>query len=265
MENTSTDVAILSRELFKSLKRENVELSSSQKRLLKETLEGLINPPTGHMRKTRNTHARVSKAAIAAHTIKGFDQESDLVALTYGQFSLIDLIQATLDITGAADVTIATWSTGFYDLEAAKNFQRDGRIRSIKFIMDSGRNKSGQAGVTDIADLFGEDSIITVRTHAKFVLITNEDWNIVITSSMNLNKNIRCEQFEMTNDKARHDMFTDFVRTAFEEVPENRSFGFGMPQMKTISDEFVVQGLPQVARSTAKIRTGRVSLSRDAG
>lgn len=185
--------------------------------------------PVAHLRPKRKTRARLSKVGNARDTIAGFSHDMDVCGLTYGQFSLIDLIQAALEITGAADVVICTWSAGFYDIEAAKNFASNGLIRSIRFVMDNGREKKGQAGVYNISDLFGEDSIRTARSHAKFVLIRNEAWNVVITSSMNLNKNIRLEQFEMTDDAERCGMFADFVDALWDELPAGQNHDRSMP------------------------------------
>lgn len=172
-----------------------------------------------HARPVRKTRARFSKVASARDTIAGFGHDVDIAGLTFGQFSLIDLIQAALEITGPADVTISTWSAGFYDIDAAERFRADGRLRSIRFVMDAASMKKGQASVHDIADLFGPDAIRTTRTHAKFALITNDEWQVVITSSMNLNLNPRCEQFEVTDDASRAAMFGAFVDALFEELP----------------------------------------------
>lgn len=70
-----------------------------------------------------------------------------------------------------------------------------------------------------IADLFGAHTIRTTRSHAKFALIGNDDWHVVITSSMNLNLNPRIEQFEMTDDPERHQFFTTWVDEVFAEIP----------------------------------------------
>lgn len=255
---TAKDVARL---LRATAKREGVDLSDAMIRHLSESVTADVKP--AHLRSARKSHARFSKAGVAMQSIAGFDHGMDILGLTYGQFSLIDLVQATLDITGPADVTIATWSAGFYDLEAAKNFRDDGRIRSIRFIMDSGRQKKGQAGVHEIDELFGEDAVITIRTHAKFVLIRNEDWDVCITSSMNLNKNTRCEQFEMTDDSERCGMFEDFVGAAFREAPESRSFGRVMPGLRSVDPARQVVSVPGVARSTGAVRMGTVNM--DAG
>ena len=174
---------------------------------------------TTHVRKARKARHRLSKVANARDTIAGFEPGTDIVGLTYGQFSLLDLIEATLEITGPADVTISTWSAGFYDVEAAVRFRDNGLLTSCRFLMDSSA-KRGQATPGDVAELFGQDSIRTSRSHAKFVLIRNDDWAVVITSSMNLNLNPRLEQFEMTDDRERFDFFDAFVQSVWVDLPE---------------------------------------------
>lgn len=47
---------------------------------------------TAHVRPKRRTRARFSKVASARDTIAGFGPDMDVAGLTYGQFSLIDLI-----------------------------------------------------------------------------------------------------------------------------------------------------------------------------
>ncbi|HEY7824074.1 MAG TPA: hypothetical protein VIG24_14630 [Acidimicrobiia bacterium] len=174
---------------------------------------------TTHVRKVRKARHRLSKVANARDTIAGFEPGTDIVGLTYGQFSLLDLIEATLEITGPADVTISTWSAGFYDVEAAVRFRDNGLLRTCRFLMDSSA-KRGQATPGDVAELFGPDSIRTSRSHAKFVLIRNGQWAVVITSSMNLNLNPRLEQFEMTDDPERYAFFDAFVQSIWTDLPE---------------------------------------------
>lgn len=175
---------------------------------------------TAHLRPSRKAHHRVSKIAGAVDTIRGFGHDMDVAGLTFGQFSLLDLVQAALRITGPADVAISTWSAGLYDVAAANRFVNDGAIRTIRFVMDSATQKRGQASAVEIADLFGPGAIRTTRSHAKFAVVSNAEWAVVITSSMNLNKNPRCEQFEMTDDKARADMFLSFVDALWADVPD---------------------------------------------
>ena len=218
-----------------------------------------------HLRPKRNTRARFSKVASARDTIAGFGRDMDVAGLTFGQFSLIDLIQAALEITGPADVTISTWSAGFYDIDAAERFRANGLMRSVRFVMDAASMKKGQASVYDIADLFGKGAIRTTRTHAKFALVRNDDWDVVITSSMNLNLNPRCEQFEMTDDAERCGMFAAFADALFEELPaggaRSRNGDQSLPLLSGLEAVEPVTGV-----AVGKIQTvGRVSIGRDAG
>lgn len=178
-----------------------------------------MSEPIAHLRPRRSVRARLSKVASARDTIRGFGHDMDVCGLTYGQFSLLDLIDAALEITGPADVTISTWSAGFYDVEAAERFRDSGRIRSIRFIMDSSA-KRGQATVGDVGEIFGRETVRATRSHAKFALIVNAEWSVLITSSMNLNLNPRCEQFEMTDDPERAAVFAAFADAVFAELPE---------------------------------------------
>lgn len=205
-----------------------------------------------HRRPVKSARLRLSKVAGAADTIAGFDHGTDIVGLTYGQFSLLDLIDAVLQTTGPADVAVSTWSAGFYDLAAAERFRDSGRIRSIRFVMDSSA-KRGQATAADVGEVFGQHTIRTTRSHAKFAIITNESWNVVITTSMNLNLNPRCEQFEMTDDADRAAFFLAYVDQVFGELPEGGTSDRTMPALA---------GLPAVRprlciEMTDTISTGR--------
>lgn len=208
---------------------------------------------TAHVRPARKARVRLSKVANARDTIAGFGHGMDVVGLTHGQFSLLDLLQATLDYTGPADVDIATWSAGLYDVGAARRFVDDGRIRSIRFVMDAGRKNGHQPDTVQIGDLFGHDKIRTCRTHAKFVLVSNDEWRVVITSSMNLNLNPRVEQFEMTDDPERHAFFAAWVDEIFEEIPaggQRRKHDREVPQSPGLAGVTPITGVSDVGTMT---------------
>ena len=164
--------------------------------------------------------ARFSRVGNARVMLRDFDRGALLSGLTYGQFSLIDLIQATLETTGPAHVTISTWSAGFYDVDAAETFRDNGLMLSCRFVLDSSQQKRGQATAFDVAELFGRENVRTTRSHAKFVTVTNDDgWRVAITSSMNLNLNQRVEQFMMVDDPGTCGMFLGFVDELFLSEP----------------------------------------------
>lgn len=83
--------------------------------------------------------------APAHELIKDLGHGDMITGLTFGQFSLIDLIQATLRVTGPADVAISTWSAGFYDIDAAQKLprQRDDPDDQVRARLVSAEARAG--------------------------------------------------------------------------------------------------------------------------
>lgn len=192
--------------------------------------------PAGVKSSPVKRRARFSRAASARVLLHDFEKGELLTGLTYGQFSLIDLLQATLELTGEADVTISTWSAGFYDVDAAERFRDSGLIRSIRFVMDASLQKRGQATAYDVAELFGRDAVRTTRSHAKFATVTNDEWQIAITSSMNLNLNSRVEQFQLVDCAVTAGMFLDFVDELFASEPFDGA-NWGLPALPGLEQD----------------------------
>jgi len=173
----------------------------------------------------------------------------DVLGLTFGQFSLIDLIDAALEVTGPADVVISTWSAGFYDVDAAVRWRDAGRMLSTRFRMDSS-DKRGQSTPGDVVELFGAENVRTFRSHAKFVLIGNDEWNVVITTSMNLNLNPRLEQFEITDDLDRYAMLREFVEAVWVEAPAGSTGDRTLPGLvavESVQPTVGIQMAPPIA------------------
>ena len=155
----------------------------------------------------------------ASGTIGKLEPGCRICGLTGGQFSLLDLLRAVLASTGPAHVTVSTWSTGIRDLEMAAWLLHSDVFLSFRILTDySLRELNPKVGVR-LTDLFDVESIRTTRTHAKFATIRNESWNIVVRSSMNLNRNHRWEQFDIDDDAAMADFFTHFVDDMFRVMP----------------------------------------------
>jgi hypothetical protein len=57
------------------------------------------------------------------------------------------------------------------------------------------------------------------RTHAKFALVSGNDWNISIRTSMNFNANPRFEQFDLDDNPQIFEFFYGLVDSLFTLVP----------------------------------------------
>lgn len=141
-----------------------------------------------------------------------------IVGLTMGQFSLIDLIHAVLKKTGPADVYIATWSAGIKDAHQVRWMVDNGLIRGIRLLTDHSYVNRQKRYVASIEELFGKENIRCAEMHAKYVIIRNADWNVVILSSMNLNANKTCEVFAVHEDKSLADFFMGYIEHHFHNL-----------------------------------------------
>lgn len=165
--------------------------------------------------------------AIADAFFVDFKKNTRICGLTNGKFSLISLIHSCLKVVGKSEVTISTWSAGFYDATVIKELINSNLISDIRIVLDRSFATRQKNYSTLITDLFSKDKIRTTDTHAKFVLIKNKDYNITIRSSMNLNENKRCENFDLDDDIEIYTLFDSFVCELFESqnagIIESRS------------------------------------------
>lgn len=123
-----------------------------------------------------------------------------ICGITKGHFSLLDLIRAVLKQTGPCDVQLTTWSSGIRDAQTAKWLIESGDIRTFRILTDRSFPVRQPQYTKKLLELFGADSIHCSKVHCKVAVLRNDDWNIVIRSSMNLNRNPRFEQFDLDDD-----------------------------------------------------------------
>lgn len=103
---------------------------------------------------------------------------------------------------------------------ALKSLMASGTVRDVRLILDRSF-KTRQAGYSlYIQDVFKEENIRTTNTHAKFVLIKNDTYNVCIRSSMNLNENKRCENYDIDDDLDIYNLFNTFADDLFAKMPK---------------------------------------------
>jgi hypothetical protein len=141
---------------------------------------------------------RIECAAAAVATLER--DGCELFGLTKGQFSLTDMIEAILEKTGPADLSISTWTAANSDVSRMLELLRSGAIRSCRWLVDMTFMRRCPSLAAEIRAKFGADAIRVTRTHAKFCTITNDGWQVALRSSMNLNQNPRLESFQVGHD-----------------------------------------------------------------
>lgn len=136
---------------------------------------------------------------------------------TAGQFSFSDLIEYILNRTGPAMLYISTWAASNDGIKKVFDFLDNEMLTDVRFMIDTGAKKYRDDQFGKLLNKFG-DCVRTTRIHAKFAVIRNDDWDIVIRTSANLNKNLRLENFEIDEDKEFADFFQKFFDEAFKKI-----------------------------------------------
>lgn len=161
---------------------------------------------------------RTLTVANAGEAIGPIEPGIELYALCKGDYSLIDIVEHCLAATGPADVTVSTWTAAGADLDFALEFLVDGRVRSARWLVDFSFPQRQPAYFALLVDRFGAESVRATANHAKFVLIRNDSWNLVLRTSMNLNLNKRLENVEISDDAGMADYLTAVVDELFSLV-----------------------------------------------
>lgn len=163
-------------------------------------------------------------AKVASEAIGEIESGCEIFGLNKGKFSLIDIIAHCLEATGPADVTISTWTAAGADMGFAYDLMRRGEIRSLRMIVDFSFPTRQPEYCAALRERFGDSCLRVTKTHAKFVLIRNSAWNIVVRSSMNLNENRRLESFEISDHAGMADFLEQVIDQLFASQADGKGF-----------------------------------------
>ena len=171
----------------------------------------------GKVKKSREIR-RLLRKETATEAIGKIYPRCAIFGITKGQFSLIELITAILEQTGPANLFISTWTAAGADLTDAFELIESGRLLSCRFLVDHTFQRRRPAFAAKIRDLFGVNSVRVTKNHAKFSLIFNDQWDLVLQTSMNLNYNPRLEDFCLEDDPRLAKFLRDLMDEIFEQI-----------------------------------------------
>lgn len=175
-------------------------------------------------------HAMYGENARA--TIGTIEKGIDLHCLTKGQFSIINVIEEVLNQIGISDVIISTWTAAGAEIKKAEQFLQNKKIRTLNFIVDRSFKTRQPNYYKLLQEKFGK-IVHETSSHAKFILVKNDNFNIVIETSMNLNENKRIEMFKILDSKKLYDyyyeickdiMAVEFNNTEFKKLGRNKKY-----------------------------------------
>ena len=152
------------------------------------------------------------------------DLEMTYHILSCGQFNLIDIIQHVAESIGVCNIDLAVWTAAETNLKKAELFVKSNRVKNMRWIIDPSFRSRQPQYVATLEQLFSSSSIRTIPTHAKFIILYNENFNVVIQTSMNLNQNKRLESFTITESKELCNFYKEFVEDVFEKIQPEGNF-----------------------------------------
>lgn len=150
----------------------------------------------------------------------------EIMGLTKGDFSMIDILTHCLDQTGIADVVIGTWTAGHADVKQAERIFTNGGISNLRMLVDRSFPNRQPKYFQRLIETFGPESVRLARFHAKFILIKSETYNLVVRTSMNLNENKRIELYEISDDAEMMGYYDEIVEAHFSQPMEDSYSAF---------------------------------------
>lgn len=164
---------------------------------------------------------RLTNGENAWRAVSGLSRGGSILGLTKGEFSLIDMISALLDLAGPSEVVVSTWTAARKEISDSERLLKDGRIVSLRWLVDFSFPRRQPEYCELLRSAFGDESVRVSKNHAKFVIVRGGGWHLVVRTSMNLNKNPRLEYFEV-EDSAE---LADFFAWVVDEVFSNQEPG----------------------------------------
>ena len=132
-----------------------------------------------------------------------------------GQFSLIDVIEEITNQIGKCELSLSTWTAARADLTRLEELLAN-RFSSVRFLLDFSFQRRQPALIAQIRKLFGDESVVVTRNHAKFLLLKKDDWRLTVRTSMNLNFNPRLEDVEIKDDPELYSFMDDILVEFFD-------------------------------------------------
>ncbi len=173
-----------------------------------------------HPQTTAKTPDTKTENILAAQALDGLKPGDRVFGFTIG-FSIAALVRAALDVTGPADVQVATWSAAAEQIDAIRTHPA---ARAFRLVIGAGYARLCRAGtryaqrVDRIFDALGPNGARCAESHMKVATIRNDRWNLTIRSTANLTTNLRADAFDVEDNAAVADMFDAWISDTFRDV-----------------------------------------------
>lgn len=185
-----------------------------------------IAAPTVLVREKRSAKREfldLRRRKTAAEAIAELTLGNEIYGFTKGQFSLLDMLKALVEKTGPCHLVLSTWTAASKEIDELASLMTSGALLSTRWLIDYTFVRRDRSAAACIRERFGMDSMRVANTHSKFAVFSNDAWQLVLRSSMNLNMNPRFEDFTLGNDPELSAFLLGIIDEIFAK--QKRDFG----------------------------------------
>lgn len=176
-------------------------------------------------------------------------------AFNKGEYGITDVVTEIARQIGPCHADLCTWTAAKRDISYMYQFVHSGLFTSTRWLVDRSFLSRQPEMFTHLCETYGPECVRITRTHAKFIILRNENYNISIRTSMNLNKNARLENWEATDNVEMASFFSGVVDAIFD-AQVMQCWDHGTEHESQFTNLVLVGGEWVVAGSRAK--KGRV-------
>lgn len=186
----------------------------------------------------------------AAETIGALHAGVRVTGLTAGQFSAIDAMEHMANELGPATCRISTWTTGIYDVHRAKEMKDNKALVDVRFLLDRGTFEKSPQFAGPLVQALGPSAFRCMAVHAKIIIVDGPKGSAVMRSSMNLNKNLRTEQFDIDVCEDVAKFYRDWFDALWEESGRTHH---NVEIMQAVFDRYLALGAQVAAGDEAAL------------
>lgn len=147
-----------------------------------------------------------------------FDQE-DMFHVTIGNYSIIDYVVEIINQAEYVDrLLISTWTIGIRQVEKICEIKNEGRINDFKVFIDKSFGSRNPHYLNFLNEKVGAENVRMAKNHSKIIFMDIMPTPVVMTTSMNFNKNTRCEFVHFSFDKNLCGHIDKMFRWWFDET-----------------------------------------------
>lgn len=166
-----------------------------------------------------------TRGETAARCIGAIEKGCEIFGLTKGDFSMIDILLHVVAQIGPCHVGLSTWTAALSEIKQADSLLTDRRLLSLRFLVDRSFPARQPGYYKKLRETF-PDAVRMARLHAKFILLENDSFSVAVRTSMNLNANLRIENYEISEGSPISDYLRQVLDYHFALPLEDSYNGF---------------------------------------